>query len=55
MCPLSASSLSQADIQTVLSFQVMVSGKSDADSAALKKVGLTLYFMTSMAVLMMNM
>ncbi|XP_047496162.1 carbonic anhydrase 2-like [Penaeus chinensis] len=35
--------------------KVMVSAKSDADSAAMKKVGLTLYFMTSMAVLMMNM
>ncbi|XP_064118008.1 carbonic anhydrase 2-like isoform X1 [Macrobrachium nipponense] len=35
--------------------KVLVSGASGADSASMKKVGLTLYFMTSMAVLMMNM
>lgn len=35
--------------------KVLVSAESGADSASMKKVGLTLYFMTSMAVLMMNM
>ncbi|KAK3883751.1 hypothetical protein Pcinc_011946, partial [Petrolisthes cinctipes] len=35
--------------------KVMVSAESGADSGSLKKVGLTVYFMTTMAVLMMNM
>lgn len=35
--------------------RVSMSAESGADSASMKKVGLTLYFMTSMAVLMMNM
>ncbi|KAK7069987.1 Alpha-carbonic anhydrase, partial [Halocaridina rubra] len=41
--------------QPLNSRKVMVSAESGADSASMKKVGLTLYFMTSMAVLMMNM
>lgn len=35
--------------------KVYVSADSSADSSSLKKVGLTVYFMTTMAVLMMNM
>lgn len=35
--------------------KVLVAAQSSGDSATMKKIGLTVYFMTSMAVLMMNM
>ncbi|KAG7162290.1 putative Eukaryotic-type carbonic anhydrase-containing protein [Homarus americanus] len=35
--------------------KVLVAAQSAGDSAAMKKMGLVLYFMTSMAVLMMSM